>query len=98
MYESPINIIESAVTELQEKQEEGVFRLIRRYGITVDKEELLKALAYDRGQYNKGYDDGVREFAERVKAKINNPPYEFPYRHIYLSVLDQIAKEMGCGE
>lgn len=92
MYESPINIIESAVTELQKQQEEGVFCLIRNYGITVDKEELLKALAYDRDQYNKGYDDGVREFAERVK--------ETKFKHgneyvIYADNIDQIAKEMG---
>lgn len=89
MYESPINIIESAVTELQEQQEEGVFRLIRRYGITVDKEELLKALAYDRNQYNKGYDDGVREFAERVKKELKDSWY------FGRDAVNQIAKEMG---
>lgn len=29
-------------------------------GIKVDKEELLKALKYDRDQYNKGYEDGYK--------------------------------------
>ncbi len=72
MYESPINIIESAVTELQEQQEEGVIRLIRRYGITVDKEELLKALANDRDQYNKGYAEGVRDFAEVLNRELDD--------------------------
>ncbi len=88
MYESPINIIESAVTELQKQQEEGVFRLIRNYGITVDRDELLKALAYDRNQYDKGYDDGVREFIDRLKDEV--------CQLLDLDdVLERIAKEMG---
>ena len=68
MYEGPISIIERTVNDLVAKQEEGVYCMIQEYGISVEKEELLKALAYDRDQYNKGYDDGVREFAERVKG------------------------------
>ena len=32
----------------------------------VNKEELLKALKYDRGQYYRGYNDAVDEFSERL--------------------------------
>jgi hypothetical protein len=39
----------------------------------VDKEELAKALAYDRGQYDKGYkdgyDDAMHKFTDFLKEK-----------------------------
>jgi hypothetical protein len=39
--------------------EDNVFKAIQDYGIVVDKEELIKALQYDRGQYEKGFADGM---------------------------------------
>lgn len=60
MWESPINVMEiqdSFVGEIKEKTEEMVFTEIKRIGIEVDKEELIKALQYDRQQYEKGYAD-----------------------------------------
>ena len=76
MWESPINVMEiqdSFVSEIKEKTEEMVFTEIKRIGIDVNKEELIKALQYDRGQYEKGYSDGyakaIEEFAERLKTK-----------------------------
>lgn len=87
MYEYPISIIESAVNDFLVQQEEGVFCMIKECGISVDKEELLKALAYDRKQYKKGYADGVRDFAEKVQA-------EFEHECVR-SRIGQIAKEMG---
>lgn len=75
MWESPINVMEiqdSFVSEIKEKTEEMVFTEIKRIGIDVDKEELIKALKYDRGQYEKGYKDGyakaIDEFAERLHS------------------------------
>lgn len=92
MYESPISIIERAVNDLLIQQEEGVFRAIKEYGISVDREELIKALNYDRNQYNKGYADGVREFAEKVKALF---PSDLNFTTISRFTLRRIAKEMG---
>lgn len=63
-YESPIRMI---VGEMQTKMEADTMSVIQRYGIDVDKEELIKALAYDREQYDKGYSDGYK--AGRNKAK-----------------------------
>ena len=60
MWESPINIstiteeIERKVTEAQEEYIYGQVRMV----VDVDKDELMKALRYDRGQYEKGYSDG----------------------------------------
>lgn len=54
-YESPITLI---VGEMETKMENDTMQIIQRYGIDVDKEELLKALKYDRDQYDKGYRNG----------------------------------------
>lgn len=55
MYKSPIDLIyDHLVTE----QENEVFKAVVRCGIDVDKDELIKALAYDRRQYDFGYADG----------------------------------------
>lgn len=60
MWESPINIstiteeIERKVTEAQEEYIYGQVRMV----VDVDKDELIKALKYDRGQYERGYLDG----------------------------------------
>lgn len=55
-YESPVKVFQD---EIQMQMENEIMKAICRVGVTVDKEELLKALKYDRGQYEKGYRDGV---------------------------------------
>lgn len=55
-YESPINVFQKQI----EVQMEGeILKAVSEVGVTVDKEELLKALKYDREQYEKGYQDGL---------------------------------------
>ena len=41
--------------------------------LIVDKEELLKALKYDRDQYNEGYKDGVNEATRWIPIKERIP-------------------------
>lgn len=61
-YESPfVLIVEKMATEIAEKFDGEVMTAIRRYHVDVDKDELVKALAYDRGQYEKGYADGYAD-------------------------------------
>lgn len=68
MYESPIQLIES---QMRTEVENEIFRAIKEVGVDVNKEELIKALQYDRHQYSKGYkdgyDDGMIAFAEKLK-------------------------------
>lgn len=59
-YESPINIISQSVQNIHGKIEGEVMKMIYSYGISIDRDELLKALAYDREQYTKGYIDAMR--------------------------------------
>lgn len=54
-YESPIRIIEG---ELTTRIEDDIMTVVNSYGIEVDKVELVRALRYDRDQYEKGYRDG----------------------------------------
>lgn len=63
MYESPITLITG---ELKLSLEDGVYKAVRQTGIEVDKDELIKALKYDRRQYEKGYADAK---AEQKKGK-----------------------------
>lgn len=55
-YESPIMVF--AREKIQTIQDDAVFAAILETGVKVDKNELLKALAYDRDQYRMGYEDG----------------------------------------
>lgn len=56
MYESPI---EKIVKDIQKADEDHLmFTVESSIGYAVDKEELIKALQYDRKQYEKGYEDG----------------------------------------
>ena len=57
-YKSPIEMI---ATEFQEKYEKECVSICQRYGFNVDKDELAKALAYDRNQYDKGFKDGYNQ-------------------------------------
>ena len=43
-----------------------VFEAVAEVGIEVDRDELIKALAYDRGQYEKGYGDGCRAAKDEI--------------------------------
>ena len=56
-YESPIDIV---VGEMQFKFEQDVMKAIQSYDICVDRDELIKALQYDRHQYEKGFADACK--------------------------------------
>ena len=57
-YHPPIELIYDKVTM---DVEDDVVTAVQRLNINVNKEELLKALEYDRGQYEKGYADAMAE-------------------------------------
>ena len=62
-YKSPIELIRGQV---QTRIEDQTFSAVQQVGINVDKEELIKALNYDREQYQHGYQD---RDAEIVRCK-----------------------------
>jgi len=70
MYESPIEVMFRDIENRIREQEENAItaEVSRQMGVNVDKDELMKALAYDRDQYNRGYEDAKRAY-ERPKGK-----------------------------
>lgn len=54
-YKSPIEIIYDKV---RWETEDNIVKAVQSYRILVNKEELLRALDYDRAQYEKGFESG----------------------------------------
>ena len=76
MYTSPIEMI---AKEIRTIQEEAVYKAVQEVGIIVDKQELLRALKYDRDQYNRGYHDGfiaASMLAEDIKEGVAREIFE----------------------
>lgn len=67
MYKSPIELL---VTDIQnqivKQHDEEIYKAVLHYIPNIDKEELIRALQYDRGQYEKGYVDGKREAMDSI--------------------------------
>jgi hypothetical protein len=71
MYKSPIELLTTDIyTKIVKQQEEDIYQAVVKTGVNVDKEELTRALRYDRGQYNAGYMDGQADaMADLVRCK-----------------------------
>jgi hypothetical protein len=66
MYESPIKIIHS---DLEMQLEGEIIKAVQRECITVDRDELIRALRYEREQYQKGFDDARKDAMPVVRCK-----------------------------
>jgi len=72
MYSSPIEVICGELqTQTEQEDEKMVMKATRQVGVNVDKEELIKALQYDRNQYAEGYEDGKNDVLEKMRAEID---------------------------
>jgi hypothetical protein len=87
MYKSPI---EMALETFRFEQENNILKAVQNVGINVNKDELIKALQYDRDQYNKGYKDGAKELADQLKRALR-------VFDIELHIIDTILKDMGVN-
>lgn len=105
MYEPPIKMIVKRVSkeianECNDTHEKNLMEALRQAEFVVDKEEVFKALNYDREQYEKGFSDG---FDEGKKAVAQYYLYEAYSRIIdvkdeidhALKILNDIAKADG---
>ena len=105
MYESPVNLyeIDNIISDITKKVENDtetyVMQSIRRVGVDVDKDELIKALQYDRDQYNKGYANAKAEIREKMLAQafqVVNP--ENTYEYINVISVDAFNDLFSGGE
>lgn len=96
-YKPPIQVI---ATDLEMKIENGVYSAVQKYGVEVDKDELIKALKYDRDQYDRGYwrgrEEAIREFAEKLKHRCRDSVELDDYRVTVVtkSDIDDLVEEM----
>lgn len=73
MYKSPIQLVTDNINyAMRAKIDDTIYQAVLRCDVAVDKDELVKALTYDREQYDKGYSDGymkgTTETLEKVKT------------------------------
>lgn len=69
MYKPPVELIITEIqTQIEEQREEKVYKAVAHFVPDIDKAELMRALAYDRAQYEKGYADGVAAREGAVKT------------------------------
>lgn len=74
-YNSPINVISQMVDEhikeMQKQEETAIMaEITRKIGVDIDKDELIRALNYDRNQYEKGFFDGMMSGRNEVESKL----------------------------
>ena len=90
MYKSPITIIESTIDSFAKsiikQKDDAIFAEIQHsFGVDLDREELIRALKYDREQYDKGYADGIRDAREELvrckECKYWNEETKWCYKH-----------------
>lgn len=95
MYESSVNQI---LGEMQTTYENECIKYVQSVGFDINKEELTKALIYDRNQYEKGHKDGYENAIEKYMAALcdkcvdkRNESYVFecPFCDIY-----NVAKQL----
>ena len=79
-YKSPVDLI---ISEMNLRIDGEIFKAVQNVGVNVDRDELIKALQYDRDQYQKGYADRDAEIV-RCKDCIASSNGSFDY-------------EMWCG-
>ena len=60
-YISPIELTFNRISEeLNTRTEKLIMEAVFETGVKIDRDELIKALDYDRKQYEKGYEDALR--------------------------------------
>ena len=95
MYESPIETIQ---TEIQTQFEDDCIKAIQSYGFMVNKEEIVKALNYDRKQYDNGYADGYNNAIDDFVRFANTMPIvEEEDGTIRPMWLEEIAEQLKAG-
>ena len=98
-YESPVKVYQS---ELQTAIEDETLHVAQSIGIDIDKKELLKALAYDRNQYKKGYEAGYNEAYREMHDQFfnfaaNMRPATPEERQSCREYLDKISTSTGIN-
>jgi len=101
-YQSPITMYtERIIKDINEKQDGYLIEEVRKVGFDINKEELAKALTYDRDQYMRGYTDGrmykptVITNADRIRAMSDEELAQFIWnRDIFTVNREKCCKDI----
>ena len=92
MYESPISLCLSELqTQVMKQQDEAIYKAIVLSGVDVDKDELIRALAYDRQQYEKGYADAMASFVRCEECRKCRA-----WKDVITGVMQYACTAQGC--
>ena len=100
MYESPIEMVFSdLVSDSVKKADEYIVACVQQVGVKVDKNELIKALKFDREQYEKGWNDRDNEIVRCKDCKKYIPCQKLPIgTSQWCDLFDRATCEMNyCG-
>lgn len=114
MYDSPITLVQNHINDMRERIDEATGAMVVdaciQVGVQVDRDELIKMAKYDRGQYEKGFKDGMTEgvietlngllsqiesHMENVKSE--NPMYLLGQQHIR-DIVEMVLNEKMEGK
>ena len=65
-YNSPIKIIQDIQNNLRIAMDNEIYEAVIDCNIDVDKQELIKALMYDRNQYEQGFKDAKERYEKAL--------------------------------
>lgn len=68
-------MVQDIESQIVQESDQIISDSVKLCGIDVDKNELIKALKYDRNQYSKGYKDGVNDVLDNIRAEIEQTAY-----------------------
>lgn len=95
MYESPISIshlVEPMTKQYDDELGNMIVQSCVKVGIDVNKDRLLRALEYDRGQYYSGYAEGREAGRRECFKEVINMGKEF------LGLTDEELCDLICGK
>lgn len=95
-YVSPITVkLHEIQRNYNRKLDTLILNEIRKYDVKVDKDELVKALKYDRNQYEKGYANGKKDAAEKILTTIYRRIRYATFQQTFaLEVVKHVANEL----
>ena len=77
-YRSPVEIYTTQMmVNFESDLENNILKAAQGVGIDVNKDELIKALQYDRDQYDKGYKDGSNNMRKHIISRLVNRQREY---------------------
>ena len=77
--------------KIEEQHDHQIVATIReQYHVECDREELIKALNYDRQQYEKGYEDARRTFS--ASLPLYDAVHNYLLSHEVSEVLEVVLK------